>query len=349
VNLSHVITEFSFGPHFPDITQPLDNSFEVTHDRTFLAISIICSFVLMLLSAFIAYQYFLHIVPSTYVAPRSRPVVTNQYSVTHYTRVFEHNQGTPGIFFKFDLDPMAITVHQRTTSFLQLIVRLVGVVGGLFTCMGFAIKVGGRAIEAVVGPDTSDALVPEAAASGVQKGKWRGGSLSARSASGGRVLRQGSGWVVEGATGGGGSPWGSQATTPASAYAQSPYSPFAGASPQPGSAFGPPPPRSGSGTPASANAPLPGSGLGLGLAPGPYGAAQRSAAPSPAIGGGNGHTPYGNGSVPGTPGAGYAYFPPTPGAAQGSAFPRSPAPNGSPLGFDRQLSNGSLRNLKKDD
>ena len=33
MNLSHVISEFSFGPHFPDIVQPLDYTFEVTHDR----------------------------------------------------------------------------------------------------------------------------------------------------------------------------------------------------------------------------------------------------------------------------------------------------------------------------
>src|SRR5258708_551152 len=32
MNLSHVITEFSFGKYFPEITQPLDNSFEVAHD-----------------------------------------------------------------------------------------------------------------------------------------------------------------------------------------------------------------------------------------------------------------------------------------------------------------------------
>ncbi|KAJ7024097.1 endoplasmic reticulum-golgi intermediate compartment-domain-containing protein, partial [Mycena alexandri] len=30
MNLSHVITEFPFGSFFPDITQPLDNSFELT-------------------------------------------------------------------------------------------------------------------------------------------------------------------------------------------------------------------------------------------------------------------------------------------------------------------------------
>jgi hypothetical protein len=36
MNLSHVITEFSFGPYFPDITQPLDNSFEVAQERQFI-------------------------------------------------------------------------------------------------------------------------------------------------------------------------------------------------------------------------------------------------------------------------------------------------------------------------
>lgn len=34
MNLSHVITEFSFGPYFPEITQPLDNSLELTQKRT---------------------------------------------------------------------------------------------------------------------------------------------------------------------------------------------------------------------------------------------------------------------------------------------------------------------------
>ena len=37
MNMSHVITEFSFGKHFPEMTQPLDNSFEVTQDSASLA------------------------------------------------------------------------------------------------------------------------------------------------------------------------------------------------------------------------------------------------------------------------------------------------------------------------
>jgi endoplasmic reticulum-Golgi intermediate compartment protein 2 len=37
MNLSHVITEFSFGKHFPEITQPLDNSVEIARDSASFA------------------------------------------------------------------------------------------------------------------------------------------------------------------------------------------------------------------------------------------------------------------------------------------------------------------------
>lgn len=72
---------------------------------------------------FMAYQYFLTVVPTTFIAPRTAPLRTHQYSVTHYERVFEHNKGAPGIFFKFDLEPLALSIHQRTTTFVQLMIR----------------------------------------------------------------------------------------------------------------------------------------------------------------------------------------------------------------------------------
>ncbi|KIJ94984.1 hypothetical protein K443DRAFT_340346 [Laccaria amethystina LaAM-08-1] len=56
----------------------------------------------------------------------------------------QHNEGIPGIFFKFNLDPLAITQHQRTTTSLQLI-RCVGVIGRVFVCMGYAIRITTRA------------------------------------------------------------------------------------------------------------------------------------------------------------------------------------------------------------
>lgn len=71
---------------------------------------------------FIAYQYYLRVVPTTYIAPRSEPLHTNQYSVTHYERRVNH-QGVPGIFFKFDIEPVRLTVIQRTTTFGQFFIR----------------------------------------------------------------------------------------------------------------------------------------------------------------------------------------------------------------------------------
>ncbi|KAG1767910.1 endoplasmic reticulum vesicle transporter-domain-containing protein [Suillus occidentalis] len=221
MNLSHVITEFSFGPYFPEIAQPLDYSFEIAKDP------------------FMAYQYFLHVVPTTYIAPRSRPLETNQYSVTHYTRKLEHNQGIPGIYFKFDLDPVVITIHQRTTSLVQFIIRCVGVIGGVFTCAQYFVRVAIRAADAVSGADNTPGIVA-AEASGVKR-KWAGGQLRVHRAQAGssRALP---------------SPYASYANTPAS-------SGFTGQSPYPYSPFLSPPTM----TNSPSVPPTPGSGVGLGF------------------------------------------------------------------------------------
>ncbi|KAF9219464.1 DUF1692-domain-containing protein [Gyrodon lividus] len=258
MNLSHVITEFSFGPYFPDIAQPLDYSLEIARDP------------------FMAYQYFLHVVPTTYRAPRSEPLQTNQYSVTHYTRKLgDDHEGTPGIFFKFDLDPMVITIHQRTTSFLQLLIRCVGVIGGVFTCTSYFLRITVRTIEAVSGADSTPGIV--AASSTSVKRKWAGGHLRARSTASpsGLVVRQGSGWVVEG---GAGTPYtGTPMTggfTPQSPYPYSPYSPYltSPAVPLPPSSAGSVPPS-----------PAPGTGAGLGFGASTFGPPHGGHPPSSSI------------------------------------------------------------------
>ncbi|KAJ6543569.1 DUF1692-domain-containing protein [Mycena vulgaris] len=319
MNLSHVITEFSFGPYFPDITQPLDNSFEVTHDP------------------FVAYQYFLHVVPTTYVAPRSAPLHTNQYSVTHYTRVLSHHSGTPGIFFKFDLDPMSLTIHQRTSSFLQLIIRCVGVIGGVFTCMGYAIRVTTAAVEAVTG-DSAGEITPSATASAsALRTKFSGASLRSRPKSG-RLIPQGNGWVLESTPGspaayGGGSPYGTPVSasfpTPASPYAASPNGPYTPGASQPG-------------TPSGVGLGFPSGTFGPGAPPPPMSARSSSglaprtpgvSSPRPLSVGG------GMGSMPGTPQ--YGVFPPTP--LPGSGFnvgTPPPPPQGKRM---------SMNGAKKDD
>ncbi|KAL6301525.1 DUF1692-domain-containing protein [Sparassis latifolia] len=312
MNLSHVITEFSFGPYFPDIVQPLDDSLELTEEQ------------------FVAYTYFLHVVPTTYIAPRTAPLHTYQYSVTHYTRVLEPHQGVPGIFFKFDLEPVSLTIHQRTTTLVQLLIRCVGVIGGLFVCMGYAVRITTRAVEAVTGTDKTTGII-EAEASGVGVGiRKRFGSTDLRLRPSHNVMRQGSGWVVEG-----GSPYGSYASTPvAASHPSTPYSQTF-ASLHPASALS---------SPNLDTTRRPTSVYGLGISsPGfaarplamhsPYTAsAMGSTFPTAATAG----SPYNPdaGSLPPTPGAGnnmYAHFPPTPNSANGAGagFPRSPGPSAS--------------------
>jgi len=182
MNLTHVISEFSFGPHFPDIVQPLDSTFAMTFQP------------------FTAYQYFLTVVPTKYVPARSRPVRTNQYSVTNYIRQLQHGQGTPGIFFKFDLDPIAITIQEKTTTFIQFVIRCVGVVGGVWCCMGWAVRISYKAVEVVTGVKEGEQEIVAVETSGVKK-RWGGGELKRR------VVKQGNGWIVEGTNEwGGGSP-----------------------------------------------------------------------------------------------------------------------------------------------
>ncbi|GAA6033081.1 hypothetical protein JCM8097_002933 [Rhodosporidiobolus ruineniae] len=122
MNLSHVIHEFSFGPYFPRIVQPLDNSVETTDAH------------------FHIFQYFLSVVSTTYIDARRRILPTNQYSVTEMSRITEHGRGVPGIFFKYDIEPMSLTVRERTSSLLQFLVRLAGIVGGIVVCSDFGFR-----------------------------------------------------------------------------------------------------------------------------------------------------------------------------------------------------------------
>lgn len=329
MNLSHVITEFSFGPYFPDIAQPLDYSFELAKERTCPLVLACVGNLLLSRTAFMAYQYYLHVVPTTYVAPRSKPLQTNQYSVTHYTRSLNDHQGTPGIFFKFDLDPMVITIHQRTTSLVQLFIRYVqatffddgtlhcrircvGVIGGVFTCASYFLRITVRTIEAVSGADSAPGIV--AAESTSVRRRWAGGQLRARpSANTGRVVRQGTGWVVEGA----GTPY---ATTPVSGgfSAASPYSytPFPSTTPA-----APPPPPSASATPTFGPGPLPPTpGVGLGL-----GAPTFTHSRTPSMMGGQLRSPSMLRNVSGDGPAGVP-LPPSPFSASVPATPMVPPP-----------------------
>jgi len=185
------------------------------------------------------------------------------------------------------------------------LLRCIGVVGGIFVCVSYAVRVGVKAIDVVTGTDQSSGLVPPTPTkvSGARS-KWTGGDLRARGKGPGstRVVQQGNGWVVEKD-----SPYGSPYNSPylgtSNSALPSPYLPTSPGTPS----FGPPPSvtRSTFG-PVSPVPPSPGTRSLSINAPPPY---------SPRVP----HTPsllsrpasfHQNDPAPGTP---HNHFPPTPG------------------------------------
>ena len=149
-NFSHVITELSFGPYYPSILNPLDDTVDTTE------------------STFYRYQYYLSIVPTIYTSSSRAPspyapgppssgvpardtsdnylsrdaVRTNQYAVTtHNLEVPEYQ--VPGIFFKYDIEPIMLTIVATRGDFLSLIVRVVNVASGVLVGGGWIYQLWG--------------------------------------------------------------------------------------------------------------------------------------------------------------------------------------------------------------
>ncbi|KAF3118882.1 hypothetical protein TWF225_011905 [Orbilia oligospora] len=120
-NFSHVVNELSFGEFYPKLVNPLDGVASVTQDK------------------FYRYQYFMSVVPTTYKA-HGRTLQTNQYSVTEQGRSM-NPQSVPGIFFKFDIEPIMLTITDTHTPWIYLIVRLANVIGGVMVAGGWLYKI----------------------------------------------------------------------------------------------------------------------------------------------------------------------------------------------------------------
>jgi len=140
-NFSHLITELSFGPHYPSLLNPLDKTTSTTSDN------------------FFKYQYYLSIVPTIFTrsgspnpatlpppptldsssrAPTSdrNTIFTNQYAATSQSHGVDHRT-IPGVFFKYDIEPILLIVAEERGSFLRLLVRLVNVISGVLVGGGW--------------------------------------------------------------------------------------------------------------------------------------------------------------------------------------------------------------------
>ncbi|KAH8547921.1 endoplasmic reticulum vesicle transporter-domain-containing protein [Umbelopsis sp. PMI_123] len=126
LNFTHRIDEFSFGKLYPNLVNPLDDSFEMSE------------------SHFQTFQYFMSVVPTTYIDNSHNVLETYQYAVTDSSKSFteiEALYNIPGIFFKYDFEPISVRITEKRPSFTHFLVRLSGIIGGAVVCVGFAYRI----------------------------------------------------------------------------------------------------------------------------------------------------------------------------------------------------------------
>jgi len=120
LNFSHRIDHFSFGVRMPGAINPLDATLKISSDSHQL------------------FQYFMRVVPTKF-STLDRGVMTNQYSVTERNRTINHMKGShgiAGIFFKYDMSAMVVEIKEIRRPFWQFLIRLSGIVGGIFATSG---------------------------------------------------------------------------------------------------------------------------------------------------------------------------------------------------------------------
>lgn len=146
-----MITELSFGPHYPNLMNPLDKTIaeSPTHYHRF--------------------QYFLSVVPTLYAkgkgaidaytlnpmksAARSsrNTIFTNQYAATSQSGPIPENPYmVPGIFFKYNIEPILLLISEERTGFLALLIRLINTVSGVLVTGGWVYQISGWVGEFIV-------------------------------------------------------------------------------------------------------------------------------------------------------------------------------------------------------
>ncbi|XP_023549502.1 endoplasmic reticulum-Golgi intermediate compartment protein 3 isoform X2 [Cucurbita pepo subsp. pepo] len=141
VNVSHMIHDLSFGPKYPGIHNPLDDTVRILHDTSG------------------TFKYYIKIVPTEYKYISKDVLPTNQFSVTEYfSPMNDFDRSWPAVYFLYDLSPITVTIKEERRSFLHFITRLCAVLGGTFAVTGMLDRWMYRFLEAVTKPKRRSAM-----------------------------------------------------------------------------------------------------------------------------------------------------------------------------------------------
>ncbi|CAR26631.1 hypothetical protein ZYGR_0H04490 [Zygosaccharomyces rouxii] len=139
IDFSHVINELSYGEFYPYIDNPLDSTAKFVPDapRT-------------------TFVYDTAIVPTIYEKLGAK-IDTNQYAVSEYHINPEAQQGKgpirfPGIFLRYDFEPLSIHISDVRLSFIQFVVRLVAILSFVIYTASWAFRLIDLVLLTCLGP-----------------------------------------------------------------------------------------------------------------------------------------------------------------------------------------------------
>ncbi len=161
-NFSHIVNELSFGPHYPTLLNPLDSTISTTPHHFYkyqYYLSIVPTIYTRTptppptaspsASFFSPFNFFPFSLfassPKASLASRtnlppgsstSNTILTNQYAATSHSNQI-NERDVPGIFFKYDIEPILVTVREERDSVLRALVRVVNVVSGVLVGGGW--------------------------------------------------------------------------------------------------------------------------------------------------------------------------------------------------------------------
>ncbi|KAF3321642.1 endoplasmic reticulum-Golgi intermediate compartment protein 3 [Carex littledalei] len=119
VNVSHMIHDLSFGPKYPGIHNPLDDTSRILREASG------------------TFKYYIKVVPTEYRYLSKEVLPTNQFSVNEYFVPMKPNDRSwPAVYFLYDLSPITVTIKEERRSFLHFLTRLCAVLGGTFAMTG---------------------------------------------------------------------------------------------------------------------------------------------------------------------------------------------------------------------
>jgi hypothetical protein len=81
----------------------------------------------------ITYEYYIKVVPTTYKTLKQQEFYVHQFTANSNEYRAE---GTPAVYFRYDLSPVTVKFSQSQESFFHFIVQVCAIVGGVFTVAG---------------------------------------------------------------------------------------------------------------------------------------------------------------------------------------------------------------------